>query len=77
MLNFPLKAIILQRVSFCFLTFLLQLLAVTLVKPRHLELWTLEAHGAVELHEAESDPHVEGIRQGLKNRGEQNLNYYS
>lgn len=60
--NFTVKPIILQRIFFFFLTFLLQLMAVTLVKPRHLELWTLEAHRAVELHEAESGPHVEGIR---------------
>lgn len=37
------------------------------MKPRHLELRTLETDGAVELHEAESGPHVECIREGLKN----------
>lgn len=45
-----------------FSTFFFEVLAVTLVKPRHQELWTLEAHSTVELHEAESGPHVEGIR---------------
>lgn len=45
-----------------FKTFFREILAVTLVKPRHLELWTLQTHCTVQLHEAESGPHVEGIR---------------
>lgn len=41
-----------QCIFFFFLTFLLQLLAVALMKPGHLELGTLETHGTIELHEA-------------------------
>lgn len=43
-------------------TFLSELLAVALMKPRHLELRTLETHGTIELHEAQSGPHIKGIR---------------
>lgn len=45
----------------------MKLLAVAFMKPRHLELGTLETDGAVELHEAESGPHIERISEGLKN----------
>lgn len=37
------------------------------MEPRHLELGTLETDSAVELHEAEPSPHIECIREGLKN----------
>lgn len=38
------------------------MLAVAVMKPWHLELGTLETHGAIELHEAQSGSHDEGIR---------------
>lgn len=44
----------------------MQLLAVALMKPRHLVLRTLETHGTVELHEPQSCPHVERIGQGWR-----------
>lgn len=47
-------------------TFLLQLLAVAIMKPRHLELRTLETHSPIEVHEAQSGAHVEDIREGFK-----------
>lgn len=36
------------------------------MKPWHLELWTLYAHGSIELHEVQAGPPTEGFRQGCK-----------
>ena len=47
-------------------TFLLQLLAEAIMKPRHLELRTLETHGPIQVHEAQSGAHIQDIREGFK-----------
>ena len=47
----------------------MQLLAVAIMKPRHLELRTLETHGPIEIHEAQSGAHVEDIREGFISKG--------
>lgn len=39
------------------------------MKPRHLELRTLETHGPIEIHEAQSGAHVEDIREGFISKG--------
>lgn len=56
------NSFITTKINLKIFTFIMELLAVALVKPRHLELRTLETHGTIDLHEALSGPHVEDIR---------------
>lgn len=50
-----------QKILLLLFTFLLKLLAAAFMKPWHLELRALKTHSTIELHEAQSGPHIECI----------------